>query len=199
MPRATVWILPWPNWAVSPSPFLQLPPSRPHYPLRFAGWSSSMVWVQFKMVSMRSERPIYAPSRHLEISPWYNRNGWLGVKHQVTYLPLEISPTLPWANWTDSPFLLVLTMTTISFLTLLLCHAAPTHCWCWFLSVLQSPVWIIPTVLQWRLGRPCGRVSRKPPPVSENDSVASTINRDGPSDVIVTGLWGRWSRIHLPQ
>ena len=20
------------------------------------------------------------------VSPWYNRNGWLGVKHQVTYL-----------------------------------------------------------------------------------------------------------------
>ena len=23
-------------------------------------------------------------------SPWYNRNGWLGVKHQVTYLLIHL-------------------------------------------------------------------------------------------------------------
>ena len=36
----------------------------------------------------------------LVVSPWYNRNGWLGVKHQVTYVPLVTSteilvPSLP--------------------------------------------------------------------------------------------------------
>ena len=30
--------------------------------------------------------PSYSPLHPLSISPWYNRNGWLGVKHQVTYL-----------------------------------------------------------------------------------------------------------------
>ena len=30
------------------------------------------------------ERVCPDPKYH---SPWYNRNGWLGVKHQVTYLP----------------------------------------------------------------------------------------------------------------
>ena len=51
-----------------------------------------------------------------------------------------------------------------------------------FLSVLQSPVSIIPIVRQWRLDRLCGRVSRKQPQVTENDSVASTNSGGGPSD-----------------
>ena len=31
---------------------------------------------------------------HPFLSPWYNRSGWLGVKHQVTYLP-TISQKFP--------------------------------------------------------------------------------------------------------
>ena len=36
----------------------------------------------------------------LVVSPWYNRNGWLGVKHQVTCVPLVtgteiLAPSLP--------------------------------------------------------------------------------------------------------
>ena len=34
--------------------------------------------------------------------PWYNRNGWLGVEHQVTYicceLPPSLTPSLPWCH-----------------------------------------------------------------------------------------------------
>ena len=35
--------------------------------------------------------PSFFPFPH-PLSPWYNHNGWLGVKHQVTYL---LTPTLP--------------------------------------------------------------------------------------------------------
>ena len=30
--------------------------------------------------------------------PWYNRSGWMGVKHQVTYLSHTFNETLPWLS-----------------------------------------------------------------------------------------------------
>ena len=42
--------------------------------------------------SMTDQRPFLGVERiyacPLWKSPWYNRTGWLGVKHQLTYLPL---------------------------------------------------------------------------------------------------------------
>ena len=36
--------------------------------------------------------PLYFKKSPQLLSPWYNRTGWLGVKHQLTYLP-QLLPT----------------------------------------------------------------------------------------------------------
>ena len=42
-------------------------------------------------------RPVLKSTLSCDRSPWYNRNGWLGVKHQVTYL-LETEFDCPEVN-----------------------------------------------------------------------------------------------------
>ena len=72
-------------------------------------------------------------------SPWYNRNGWLGVKLQVTYL--LIPPA-------DHCLLLVADRCWVNLFTLtwwpvilLLMHQSVTPTW--------SPVFLLPIVAEW--------------------------------------------------
>ena len=58
-----------------------------------------------------SQCSLYSPSQYLpcslsnthHVSPWYKCNGWLGVKHQVTYSPYSSWQYSPYSPWQYSP------------------------------------------------------------------------------------------------
>ena len=65
----------WKSWTVSEINREGVPNAKPKVTKRVKCMRPVFVVLDFE----------YA---HIINAPWYNRNGWLGVKHQVTYLPI---------------------------------------------------------------------------------------------------------------